>query len=363
MIDFVPLEYYYPLYINGALAIVLFTMLHTLILPIDDKRNIRYIQFIGFLLLGFLIFYIGLRPVSGRYFIDMRTYARHYEYYLSDGPILVDKDVVFHMFMKFCSTFLPIHGFFLLCAFIYIYPMYRVSKVFFKEYWFYSFLMLAISFSFWTYGVNGIRNGMATSLFLMAISYQHNKVAQISFFVLASLFHKTLLLPIFAYIATTFYNKPKVYLMGWLAAIPLSIALGGFWESLFASLGFADNRLGGYLTGGGEGMGKTGFRYDFLLYSAFAVFAGWYFILKRKFEDEVYQKIFNVYVIANAFWILVIRANFSNRFAYLSWFLMAIVIVYPFLKRKFYKNHHVMLGRVVFLYFGFTYFMYYIYYG
>ncbi|MDY8136294.1 EpsG family protein [Aquimarina sp. 2201CG5-10] len=361
MIDFVPLEYYYPLYINGALAIVLFTMIHTWILEMNDSRNISYIKAIGLFILVFLIIYIGLRPVSGKYFIDMRTYARHFEHYLYGGDVIVDKDVIFHMFMKFCATFLSVNGFFLLCAFIYIYPMYRVSKVLFKDYWFYSFFMLVISFSFWTYGVNGIRNGMATSLFLMALSYPNKKVMQILFCVLAALFHKTLLLPIGAYILTFFYNAPKTFLIGWLVAIPMSIALGGFWESLFASMGFADDRLGGYLTGG-ETQGRSGFRYDFLIYSAFAVFAGWYFIFKKQFEDKLYFQIFNVYVMANAFWILVIRANFSNRFAYLSWFLMAVVIVYPFLKQRFFKNQHILLGRVVFLYFAFTYFMYFIYY-
>ena len=39
-----------------------------------------------------------------------------------------------------------------------------------------------------------------------------------------------------------------------------------------------------------------------------------------------------IYLTANAFWILVIRSSFSNRFAYLSWFLMAIIIFYPFFK-------------------------------
>ena len=156
-----------------------------------------------------------------------------------------------------------------------------------------------------------------------------------------------------------FVNQPKWYFKFWLLAIPLSIALGGFWTSLFTSLGFGDDRLGAYLSGEGA---STSFRFDFLIYSASAVATGWYFIFKRNYKDEIYYRLFNTYLITNAFWILVIRANFSNRFAYLSWFMMAIVIVYPFLKQEL-DRKHIVIGRVVMLYFTFTYFMVYIYYG
>ncbi|GAA4114395.1 hypothetical protein GCM10022393_13780 [Aquimarina addita] len=357
MIDFIPLEYYFSIFINGTLTVLLFTMIHTIVLKIDDPRNIVYINVIGYSALIFLIFYIGLRPVSGRYFVDMRTYANHFEHYAYGGSVVTNKDVFFHYFMQLCSNFVTVNGFFFICGFVYLFPMYKVSKVFFKEYWFYSFLMLIASFSFWTYGVNGIRNGMATSLFLWAIAYHHKKVIMFSFFILAALVHKTLLLPIGGYLITLFYNKPKVFLGFWLFSIPLSIVLGGFWISLFTSLGFGDDRMDAYLSGGSG----SSFRYDFLIYSASAVVTGWYFIFKKKFDDHIYNHIFNTYLITNAFWILVIRANFSNRFAYLSWFMMAVVIIYPFLKCKI-KKQHILVGRALFLYFAFTYFMVFVYY-
>lgn len=182
-------------------------------------------------------------------------------------------------------------------------------------------------------------------------------------FVLAVMFHKTLLLPVFAYAITYFYNNPKFYLMCWLSAIPLSIALGSFWESLFASIGFADDRLSGYLVSDDIEQASNSFRFDFLFYSAFPVFAGWYFIFKKQFNDKIYFQLFNTYLITNGFWILVIRANFSNRFAYLSWFLMSLIIVYPFLKEWFFNKQHIILGRVILFYFSFTFLMYVIYYS
>lgn len=363
MIDFFPLKYYYDIYIYSSLFIVFFTLIHTWVLRMDDPKNINFIKVIGILLLFLLIFYVGLRPVSGRYFVDMRTYANNFNYYASGGELRTEKDIFFELFMRLCATLLSLHSFFLICAVLYIYPMYRISKTYFKEYWYYSFLLFIVSFSFWTYGVNGIRNGIATSLFLWGLSYQNNKVKMIVLFILAALCHKTLLLPIFAFVITIFYNKPKFYLIWWLMATPISIVLGGFLESLFASVGFADDRLGAYLVSDEAQQSSNSFRFDFLMYSAFAVFAGWYFIFKKHFTDKLYFQLFNTYLIVNGFWILIIRASFSNRFAYLSWFMMSIIIIYPLLKERFFKNQHLILGQVVLFYFSFTFFMFYIYYS
>jgi len=363
MFDFIPLEYYFSFHINVLLSLVLFTLLHTLVLKVDDPKNIMFINVMGVIILVFLIFFLGQRPVSGRYFGDMKTYNRYFEWYMNGGEILSSKDVFFHIYMKGLSYVVSPSTFFTICVGIYLVPMAKVSKSLFKEYWYYGFLMFIVSFSFFTYGTNGIRNGAATSLFLMGISFYRKKAIMAVFFFLAVSFHKTLFLPIIAYIVTHFYNNPKVFLKGWLACIPLSLALSSVWITLFSSLGFADDRLSGYLTAEvQEGtFASTGFRWDFLFHSAFAVFAGWYFIYKKKFKDELYFKLFNTYLICNGFWILVIKANFSNRFAYLSWFMMGLVIIYPFLKKKTFKNHHFMIGKVVLVYFSFTYLMYYLY--
>lgn len=362
MIEIIPLEYYYRVYLFSALAIALITLFHAFIFDVNDRKNIGYITFIGYVIFILLTIYIGLRPVSGRYFTDMDTYAQIYESYARGDAIVLETDLVFQQFMKFCSYFLSTNMFFLLCAILYIVPLYIISKRFFKIYWFYAFFMFVVSFSFWTYGVNGIRNGLATSIFLLALAYYNRKGLMIAFLVLSCLFHQTMLLPTGAFILTLFFKNPSWYLKGWLLAIPLSITLGGFWENLFASLGFADERLNGYLTGDkDELITNTGFRYDFLFYSSFAVITGAYFIFIKKYKDPLFIQIFNIYLTANAFWILIIRANFSNRFAYLSWFLMPLVIIYPLMKERFFKRQNKIIGQVLLSYFLFTFLMF-IYY-
>jgi hypothetical protein len=363
MIDFVPVKNYFDVYINLCLFIVLFTILHTYILKLEDRKNINFINLVGYILLIWFILYLGMRPING-IFGDTVNYNVAFTKYAKGGSIGKEGDYYWHVFMKFMSQIVNIYFFFTICAFIYIYPMYKISKELFNKYWYYSFLMFIVSFSFYTYAVNGVRNGAALSLFLWGLCYRDKKVIMGIFFLMATFFHKTALLPIIAYFSTYFYNNPKVYFKAWLACIPLSLFLGNVWITLFTSLGFGDDRLTAYLTGEADAgtFSSTGFRWDFLFHSSFAVFAGWYFIYKKKFNDSFYNQLLNTYLICNGFWILVIKANFSNRFAYLSWFMMAIVIIYPLLKQQFFKNQHIMIGRILFFFFAFTYFMSYIYY-
>jgi len=121
--------------------------------------------------------------------------------------------------------------------------------------------------------------------------------------------------------------------------------------------------LSGYLsaTADASKFSSTGFRFDFLIYSAAPLVLAFHYIFKKNFDDPVYKRILHTYIVANAFWIMIIRANFSNRFAYLSWFLMGIVVIYPILKTKMWPQHFKKVGLVVMFYFSFTYFMFYYY--
>lgn len=357
MIDFIPIELYTPIYYYILLVVVLVILLHTQTKGLKSTEALQLNNNFGSLVAVFVLLYMGLRPIHG-VFVDMTTYNKLFESYVTGAPITSTKDVFFHVFTKFSSQVMSAQIYFLLCAALYVVPLYIVCKKWFNNYWFYAFLFLIGAFSFWAYGTNGIRNGIAGSLFLLGIS-RDKRLWQVVFFVLAINFHKTMLLPTAGFILANFYNEPKKMIGFWTLCIPLSLVGGGFFENFFATLGFEDDRLS-YLTDGNindDNFSSTGFRWDFLLYSATAVFAGWYYIVKLKFEDKIYFWLFNTYLFANAFWILVIRANFSNRFAYLSWFMIGLVIIYPLLKREMIPEQHKKIGFILIAYFGFTFLM------
>ena len=360
MFDFIPLPLYTPIYYYILMLMVLLTFLQTQTNTLGSTASKSFGNGMGMFLFIFLLLYMGLRPVSWEYFGDMGSYNRMFLNYVSGAQISDTKDPFFHFFTKLSSQIMSARMYFLLNACLYIIPLFVVCKKWFKEYWFYGFLLIVISFEFWAYGTNGIRNGIAGSLFLLGMS-RDKRVWQIIWIVLAISFHKTMMLPAVGFVLANLYNKPKVMIGFWLLTIPASLIGGGFFESIFSSIGFGeDDRMLQYLTtelASEDRFSSTGFRWDFLFYGATAIFAGWYYIVKLKYSDKIYFWLFNTYVFANAFWILVIRASFSNRFAYLSWFMMAIVIVYPLLKKIIIPKQHQKIGYILLLYFGFTFMM------
>jgi len=358
MFDLFPIENYSSIYYNIQLVVILLTLLHTQLFDYRDRATHKYLTIIGWPYALFIVLYIGLRPVNG-VFVDMTTYAYMFYRETIGNPVEMGSDIAFGYLLKWSARITNEMGFFFICALLYIASLIIACKNFFKAYWIYCFIALVASFSFYAYGVNGIRNGMATSIFILGLSYHKKPVVSTLIIAVSCLFHQSMYLPAAAYLITYFINSPKVYLIAWFAAIPLSLVFGNFFVGVFSGLGFADDRLSDYLLSEASAneFSSTGFRWDFLIYGAIGIFAGWYFIFIKHFKDPCYQRIYGTFLIANAFWILVITANFSNRFAYLSWFLLAIVIFYPFLKKRFFAYQHQVFGGVLLLYFLFTYMM------
>jgi len=353
----IPLPFYTPLFYNVVLVVVLVSVLR-LFVKGYVIQNPNKKETTSLILLIAVTLYMGLRPISFA-FGDMGIYAKYFREFANGAAITNNKDYLWRLFMKLCSGIMSAQYFFLLCAILYVVPLYSAVKKWFGADRYFIFLMLIASFSFWPYGTNGIRNGIATSFVVYALSLPKNNYIKYGIFLIAYFIHGSIIVPIAAYALTLYHNNTRHYLIGWLLVIPLSLVFGSYWESIFASIGFGGERLK-YL---GDSIDKSqfsriGFRWDFLVYSAAAVYAGYYFILKRNFNDKVYIQLFNIYVTANAFWILVIRSSFSNRFAYLSWFLMAIIIFYPFFKQQFFVKQQKVLAYTVLVYYGFTYFMF-----
>lgn len=354
----IPLPLYTPIYFNFLLLIVLVSTIRLVsdneILSVISKSDLSALT-----LFSFVILYLGLRPISGYYFGDMLTYANYFINYAEGGEIESSRDWLWHKYMQISSRYISVTMFFLLTSFLYTYPLYKASSNWVQSNKYYLLLAFIISFSFWAYGTNGLRNGVATSIFILGLSYYYNRKLLAYTLLLTSYFiHGSMIIPLLALLVTFFVKDHKYFFLGWLAAIPLSLLLGSFWENLIISIGFGDERMY-YLTDTtyADSFSSIGFRWDFLLYSSSAVYAGYYFVVKRGFRDMIYNQILNIYLATNTLWVLVIRASFSNRVAYLSWFLMAVVIFYPLLKQKFFDNQQQRLAYLLLGYFAFTYLM------
>lgn len=282
-----------------------------------------------------LIFCIGLRPINipgvGVYFGDTINYYRSFEFIANGGHYEAWSDPIFGLLTEFCARYISAQAYFFILAALYILPIYFACRRINFNQTFILLLGIVTSMLFFSGGVNGIRAGIGSSFVLLAFTFRDKKILLAILFILAIGFHKSMILPIMAFIISSIYANYKVYLVIWFISIVLSLLLSGFWENFFASFLIGDERFSDYLTSTEDQnlFRYVGFRWDFLFYSAIPVFTGYFYINKSNYKGSSYIHLFNTYLIANSFWILVIRASYSNRFAALSWFLLPLILIVP----------------------------------
>lgn len=319
-----------------------------------------------------IAFFIGLRR-SNAIFGDMGMYRHTYENVLAGySPMSLHTEWLWDNFMYFCKSIgFNSTEFFLIVDIVYFFCMFICALLLMRRNLWIAMMFFFTAFSTYSFGTNGIRNGMSSSIELVAITLlTMGKTKHVPAFILmfiAFSIHRSTILPSAAAIASLYFIKDtKTAIRFWIASIGISLVAGPLVEQFFAALGF-DDRMSNYASSNREegSMGdfsQSGFRWDFLLYSAAPVAMIWYVTRYRKFTDKAYIFIANIYLLCNAFWVMVIRSAFSNRFAYLSWFIYPIVMAYPLLRMNIWKDQDRKTALIFFFYSGFTFFMFFIYY-
>ena len=335
MIDFIPLSSYEFFYNSLVAGLVIILGFYSYAKPgFSNQPNsaLSHITVIFFIIVWLLL---GLRPISYT-FGDMGNYYKSFEL-LKIGASAPSRDILFDWLMRLCAEYLNAHWFFFICFTVYIVPFYIALNRWFKYNWIWPFMLMVALFSFYSYGVNGIRHGMASSVFLLALSYR-GVVRWILFFAAVSL-HSSFALPLAAAIIFIWFKNINYYIYGWLGCLVVTLAIPSVGQ-LLADTGFFDEKLVSYvaLDMSIAGVGKAGFRLDFLIFSLLPILIGLFYIYKLKFNDLIYNELLSIYITANAFWLLMIRIPFSNRLAYLSWFLYGLVIAYPLIKSTGLRN-------------------------
>lgn len=315
------------------------------------------------LLCIFLILFIGTRPVSGRYFVDMTNYANWWGLHKWHGFNWNAENLLFDNLYGYMGNIFPdATYFFVLIAVIYFVCMLIVCRKLFPSNTLIVYLVCLAAFSTFSYGTNGIKAGAAASLFLVALAYRDKMLISILFLLLSWGFHHSMQLPVAAYLLTLFFKKKEWYFYGWLFCLLMAILHVTFFQNLFA--GMSDESGAGYLSTNGDWGGKSGFRIDFVIYSAMPVLMGYYMKYKYLLEDKLYDIMLHMYLVCNGIWMLCMYAQFTNRIAYLSWFMYPILLIYPCYSIDD-ENHPLVLIRkkIVLYHLFFTLFMEIVYYA
>lgn len=290
---------------------------------------------------------VGFRPVSG-YFGDTVNYAAGFIRRQASGQadfinslFSFEGEFVFAGIQDFCVEYADIHTMLLIFALIFFICQFIACRRLLGQYWFAPFVAMAGMIDYWGFAVNGIRNGAAANLMILALTYGRKWKLSIPLGLMAIGIHKSMLLVGGAAILAHFYRKTIAYLIWWVCAIILSAIAGGTTSNILLTyLGGADDRMNSYLEHSKNaelmaGFSSSGFRIDFLVYSAIPIIVGYWYTQMNNIRDDYYKWWLNMYIIANSFWVLMMKAAFTNRFAALSWFMAGIILMYPFFKYKF----------------------------
>ena len=320
----------------------------------------------------FMIIFIGFRPIS-IVFADMAGYAQA----MNDGryegiELSLTHNFIFYPMMGFLSS----HGAseqtpIVLLAFINFSATLIAMRKFFPKDTYISMLVFFAAFSTFGGATNGLKAGCAGALFLMALAYRDNKLLFFIFIMLTLGFHHSMMLPIGAAIVCLKYKKTNIYFRFWVVCLIISILHITFFQNLFGeNLAGTDEHGAKYLTTYASSIesgytGKTGFRYDFVLYSAIPMIIYHYFNKQKNRISDTYTFLTNIYILTNAIWLLCMYANYTNRIAALSWTLYSTLIIYPFVKevKRWNTKCDFNLCVVVLTHLFFTLFMHFVYYN
>lgn len=314
----------------------------------------------AFVLTLILTLWIGFRPLHWS-FADSVNYAHTFNLMKDQvlPPTTADNEFLWQMLTYYCAKHLDVNSYFAIVAAGYFGFTLLACCLLTPNNVMVALLMMFGSFSFYSYSINGIRNGLACSIVLAVFGFlagnKRNIVVASILALIALNVHKSTAIPMLMLaISWKFIKSFHWSYSFWLISIGLSLFAGGFFMNLFSSLGL-DGRESYISNGVDEGYFKyTGFRWDFLIYSMMPIVLGYYVVIKRGIKDKNYLLLLNTYTLTNAFWVMVIRANYSNRFAYLSWFMYPIVLAYPLLKLDIWGEdqgrylRNIMLAQIAF---------------
>ena len=318
------------------------------------------------ILVAFMAIFIGLRPLSWRDFGDMANYAEYYKVFFEGVPFVFDRNaenLIFdNLFAWWGAERLGYTSFFVLFSTLYFTTSYLGIRKLFPNDSLAAYLVILAAFSTFSYSTNGIKAGVAASLFIWAMGYRDNLKICIPLILISWGFHHSMIMPVAAFVTTTFVKNTKIYFALWLFCLLMAMGHVTAFAHFFA--GATTEHGASYLLGDGTSDGtKGGFRLDFIIYSAMPVLVGWYVEFKKHLEvSAMYRNLLNLYLCLNGIWMLCMYANFTNRIAYLSWFLYPIVLIYPFLQEDWGEDRYQKFSYVMLAHLGFTLFMNILYY-
>ena len=273
------------------------------------------------------------------YFVDYIRSGTHISTWANKDPLWAYMTQTLNAILRKANTFV----YFLVISLLYCYSYYVYAKTHYAKNVITYFVIFAFGcICFTGYGDNTIRGGIGLACILLGMSTE-SRIKTAVLFIFAIFIHRSTLIPITAYLVANKFNKTKLYLIIWGICLVLSAAhvdVSSFFD-MFTSV---DKRVAEYALSSASGEAakiyNPRFRPDFVLYSFVPIFIMYRWIKKYALDNTDSLRLFNTYLLVNSLWLLVIRIPYTDRFAYLSWFLIPMMLCDPILNEKIELNNY-----------------------
>ena len=302
-----------------------------------NQRNIRAFNKL-FLLLFVITIVVALATYPDELNFDKSRYRMMYLSYLGESSADLEyKDIGWSFYVLLCGKMLGwnVDFYFIFTAAVYISGYYHFARHFFPKKTYGYFIVFAVGcLGFSAYGVNTIRAGIALSFFLhFMVLFVHKgtlwKYVAFFFAFCSILVHKSMIIPFSAFILSKYLKNNIYYVSFWLICFMAS-AINIDMSKLFDAFGFVDERVVDYIEGSNTISDyQSGFRIDFIIYSLVPMAFWSYYRLKKNIDDIYTSHLVRMYLFSNAIWLLAIRIHYTDRLAYLSWFMIPMILLLP----------------------------------
>lgn len=310
-----------------------FVLFFTLIVLFNiNNRSQTFNKWLGWLLALGAILFITFRPPVWQVFGDVNNYIQFFENSRLRSFDWEAKDLGFEWSMHFFNRW-DYWIWFLFYAILYVVPQLFISQKLLPKHSAICFVMLVGCFNFFGYGFNGMRNGAACALVMLGM-FDRRLLVKLLLFIVALSIHKSVIIPICAYILATRVDKTQLYFIIWAVCLLAALFISNLVNYLIDFSSFIEDDRVNYLTStfdslennAGVLFSRKGFRWDFALVSSVPIILGFITVVKDKIRNERYSILLNTYILANTLWLFTARIPFNNRFAYLSWFLAPLLL-------------------------------------
>ena len=319
---------------------------------------------VSLVLTVYVIFYIGNRPLWA--YADTVMYVHAFNGFLSgsfEKVSINESEWAWQTIADFCKATTDAHGYLFTIATIYIGSMAAAAWLFMRRHYGMAIAFLFTSFSFFSYGTNGLRQGAGASIVILALAVLAMKnhrniflgVLGLLLIDIATSIHASLYLSLLVAAICLWKCDGRLAIKIWIGCVFVSLFIPTNSITILTNL-IQDNRITSYQQSAVtlDTFSRTGWRWDFILYSGIAVLFGWYTIVKKGMTDYKYNVLFTFYTLTNAAWVLINPIAYSNRFAYISWSIYPLIMAYPLATFPIFKRQGLATGLILIAWITFT---------